>query len=240
MSPEEIRARRRALGWSQAQLAAAAGTNQQNIDRIERGVVSHARALPAIEQALRRAAGAAGAVSSYDTDPSDRVGARPSGVAWSMADPSPAASSSAPSAAVSSATPPSAAGHQQTELWAPPVQERGPGAMGLWRDLRPVHPLLTDGGLRVVSTPCDLVAPPPFLLPVGDAFGLLLEGAVEGFDVGDLLWVSPSLPARPGGPGIWLSGPLESAPAARLFARPALDSPASTDCARIVAVYFRR
>ncbi|MDB5544115.1 MAG: Phage repressor protein contains Cro/C1-type and peptisase s24 domain, partial [Hyphomicrobiales bacterium] len=100
MSPEEIRARRRALGWSQAQLAAAAGTNQQNIDRIERGVVSHARALPAIEQALRRAAGAAGAVGSYNTDPSDRVGARPSGVAWSMADPSPAASSSAPSEAV--------------------------------------------------------------------------------------------------------------------------------------------
>jgi hypothetical protein len=40
----------------------------------------------------------------------------------------------------------------------------------MWRDPRPVHPLLTDGGLQVAATPCDLVARPPFL------FGLQIDG----------------------------------------------------------------
>lgn len=48
-----IRQRREALGWSQADLAQRAGTNQQTIDRLERGETKHSRALSSILDALR-------------------------------------------------------------------------------------------------------------------------------------------------------------------------------------------
>ena len=47
-----IRAAREAKGWSQAELAAKAGTYQQMVDRIERGVVRHSRLVPALKAAL--------------------------------------------------------------------------------------------------------------------------------------------------------------------------------------------
>lgn len=47
-----IKAARLRLGWSQEQLARAAGTSQQNIDRIESGKVQMSRSLPAIKKAL--------------------------------------------------------------------------------------------------------------------------------------------------------------------------------------------
>lgn len=47
-----IRQAREALGWSQAELAEKAGTNQQTIDRIESGKTQHSRATPAVLRAL--------------------------------------------------------------------------------------------------------------------------------------------------------------------------------------------
>jgi transcriptional regulator with XRE-family HTH domain len=247
MSPEEIRARRLALGWSQTQLAAAAGTNQQNIDRLERGAVRHARAMPAIEAALRRAAGALPA--SYDVDPRGESGSPRS---RHLAPAAPRANVSADAlreetesgAALRQAPPASAAAVGQTDLWAPKAEPRATQSTSPdpWRGLRPVYPVLNvAGGLRVSATPCDLVAPPPFLLPVADGFGLLLESDADNFGVGDLLWISPSLPPRAGGPGLWLGGPLDSAPRARLFATTRQgDAPTDGKTARIVAVYFRR
>lgn len=49
---EKLRREREALGWSQAKLATAAGTTQQTVDRIERGLTAHSRAIPNIESAL--------------------------------------------------------------------------------------------------------------------------------------------------------------------------------------------
>lgn len=47
-----IKAARLRLGWSQEQLARAAATSQQNIERIESGKVQMSRALPAVLKAL--------------------------------------------------------------------------------------------------------------------------------------------------------------------------------------------
>jgi transcriptional regulator with XRE-family HTH domain len=48
----EIKAAREAKGWKQSDLARAVGTSQQNIDRIEKGVITHSRSLPKICEAL--------------------------------------------------------------------------------------------------------------------------------------------------------------------------------------------
>ncbi|MDB5618536.1 helix-turn-helix domain-containing protein [Tardiphaga sp.] len=50
---DAIRAAREALGWSQEHLAQTADTNQQTVDRIERGATRHSRALPAILRSLK-------------------------------------------------------------------------------------------------------------------------------------------------------------------------------------------
>lgn len=47
-----IQQAREARGWSQAELAEKAGTNQQTVDRIESGITKHSRATPAILRAL--------------------------------------------------------------------------------------------------------------------------------------------------------------------------------------------
>lgn len=47
-----IRARREELGWTQAELAAAAGTNQPTVDRIERGLTRNSKYLNNILLAL--------------------------------------------------------------------------------------------------------------------------------------------------------------------------------------------
>jgi transcriptional regulator with XRE-family HTH domain len=53
MSPGElIRTRRKALGLSQAKLAAMVGTNQQTIDKIEKDVIKHSRFIPKIARVL--------------------------------------------------------------------------------------------------------------------------------------------------------------------------------------------
>lgn len=49
---DEIRQAREARGWSQAELAKRAHTSQQTVDRIERGVVGHSRALPEVRRLL--------------------------------------------------------------------------------------------------------------------------------------------------------------------------------------------
>jgi len=49
---EEIRLAREELGWSQADLAERAGTTQQTVDRVERGVTAHSRAYPNIRAAV--------------------------------------------------------------------------------------------------------------------------------------------------------------------------------------------
>lgn len=49
---DQIRARREARGWSQAELGRRAGTNQQNVDRIEKGQVQNSRYLQAIVSVL--------------------------------------------------------------------------------------------------------------------------------------------------------------------------------------------
>ena len=49
---EKIRAKREELGWTQAELAVAAGTNQATIDRIERGQTKHSKYLKQILVAL--------------------------------------------------------------------------------------------------------------------------------------------------------------------------------------------
>ena len=48
----EIKRQREARGWSQAQLAEAAETTQQTVDRIERGVTGNSKALPQVQRAL--------------------------------------------------------------------------------------------------------------------------------------------------------------------------------------------
>ena len=53
MTPGElIRARRKALGWSQAKLAQTVKTNQQTIDKIEQGTIKHSRFMRGIAAAL--------------------------------------------------------------------------------------------------------------------------------------------------------------------------------------------
>jgi transcriptional regulator with XRE-family HTH domain len=49
---EMIQTRRKALGLSQAKLAASVGTNQQTIDKIEKDIIKHSRFLPKIARAL--------------------------------------------------------------------------------------------------------------------------------------------------------------------------------------------
>jgi transcriptional regulator with XRE-family HTH domain len=49
---QEIRRAREAREMSQADLAKAAGTSQQTVDRIERGAVGHSRAYPKLRDAL--------------------------------------------------------------------------------------------------------------------------------------------------------------------------------------------
>ncbi len=49
---EDIRTAREAKGWSQAELAEKAGTTQQTVDRIERGVTEHSRAYVPLRDAL--------------------------------------------------------------------------------------------------------------------------------------------------------------------------------------------
>ena len=49
---DEIRIAREAKGWSQAELAQKAGTTQQTVDRIERGVTEHSRSYPSLRVAL--------------------------------------------------------------------------------------------------------------------------------------------------------------------------------------------
>lgn len=48
----KIREAREARGWSQAELAAKAGTYQQMVDRIESGAVQRSKLVPAIKAAL--------------------------------------------------------------------------------------------------------------------------------------------------------------------------------------------
>lgn len=48
----KVKSEREALGWSQAKLAEAAGTTQQTVDRIERGLTAHSRAVPKIIEAF--------------------------------------------------------------------------------------------------------------------------------------------------------------------------------------------
>ncbi|SEQ85385.1 Phage repressor protein C, contains Cro/C1-type HTH and peptisase s24 domains [Faunimonas pinastri] len=52
-----INERRTVLGWSLDQLAQAAGTSEQHVDRIERGITKHSRFIPLILEALTRAEG---------------------------------------------------------------------------------------------------------------------------------------------------------------------------------------
>lgn len=49
---DEIRAAREKLGLSQAELASRAGTNQQTIDRLERGLTRQSKYMPEIREAL--------------------------------------------------------------------------------------------------------------------------------------------------------------------------------------------
>lgn len=49
---DRIRTEREAKGWTQTQLAEMAGTNQQTVDRLERGVTSRSKAYPKIMEAL--------------------------------------------------------------------------------------------------------------------------------------------------------------------------------------------
>ena len=49
---DEVKLAREERGWSQAQLAEAAGTSQQTVDRIERGVTGSSKALPEIQKVL--------------------------------------------------------------------------------------------------------------------------------------------------------------------------------------------
>lgn len=51
-SGERIRLVREKRGWTQLQLAQMCGSTQQTINRIERGVTVHSRAIPAAEEAL--------------------------------------------------------------------------------------------------------------------------------------------------------------------------------------------
>jgi len=50
--PARIKARREELGWTQAELAAAAGSNQATVDRIERGLTRNSKHLSKILIAL--------------------------------------------------------------------------------------------------------------------------------------------------------------------------------------------
>lgn len=51
-SPRELKVARSIKGWTQAELAARAGTSQQTVDRLERGLVRHSAALSSIAAAL--------------------------------------------------------------------------------------------------------------------------------------------------------------------------------------------
>src|SRR5437016_10049945 len=73
MTPGElIRARRKALGLSQAKLAQAVKTNQQTIDKIEQGTIKHSRFFRNIAAVLQ--------LSWDDLEPSDISSLAPSGV----------------------------------------------------------------------------------------------------------------------------------------------------------------
>jgi transcriptional regulator with XRE-family HTH domain len=52
MAGAEIRKWRESFGWSQAELGRRAETNQQTVDRIERGLTKHSRAASAITEAI--------------------------------------------------------------------------------------------------------------------------------------------------------------------------------------------
>lgn len=67
---EFIRERREARGWSQEELAHAAGTSQQNVGRIEAGAVKHSRYLQPILAAL---GSDVAKVLSLTTDPGDVI-----------------------------------------------------------------------------------------------------------------------------------------------------------------------
>jgi transcriptional regulator with XRE-family HTH domain len=54
MPGDEIRKWRETFGWSQAELARRANTNQQTVDRIERGLTKHSRSAGAITEVIRK------------------------------------------------------------------------------------------------------------------------------------------------------------------------------------------
>lgn len=54
LSGPEIAARRKALGWSQADLAEKVGTTQQTVHRVEAGQTTYCRSLPDILDVLAK------------------------------------------------------------------------------------------------------------------------------------------------------------------------------------------
>jgi transcriptional regulator with XRE-family HTH domain len=54
MTGAEIRKWRESFGWSQTELARRSDTNQQTVDRIERGLTKHSRAAGSITEAIER------------------------------------------------------------------------------------------------------------------------------------------------------------------------------------------
>jgi predicted transcriptional regulator len=80
-SGAQIRSRRIKLGLSQGALARALGTSQQNVDRIEKGIVKASRLTPAIIDALWR-----GDPHPVGSPNAKRNGMRPVGTLWSMSE----------------------------------------------------------------------------------------------------------------------------------------------------------
>jgi phage repressor protein C with HTH and peptisase S24 domain len=66
---QRIRSAREARGWSQEDLASRAGTNQQTVDRLERGVTHHSRYLPSIADALSLTLSDVGIAASVRAEP---------------------------------------------------------------------------------------------------------------------------------------------------------------------------
>lgn len=174
-SAAEIRERREALGMSQARLAELAGTSQQTVDRIERGVTTASRFIPAIRRIL-----------NLQVPPPESYEGRAVQNDIQTAD-----------AMLDTIIDPVEAAMRSSAAHSKQLRKQVEGA----DFLMPVYSMgLSSGEQLLFEDVARVVMRPEPLLSVKGGYGYFVfnDEMAPVYNIGDLLLVDPTLPPRPG------------------------------------------